>query len=105
MTGLRQAAKRYRNVAQTLDFSAPTGGGTEDGSQSLEDEVNHYITSALPPRVSTDMIGYWMVCFLNFKQQSTTYSNQYLESWENYMAQDILPLRQLCTYPGHFCAF
>jgi hypothetical protein len=56
---------RYCNVTQSLDFSA--GGGDSGVAQSLEDEVNHYITSTIPPKKATDMIGYWMVCFRNLE--------------------------------------
>ncbi|KAJ7478434.1 hypothetical protein FB451DRAFT_1131681 [Mycena latifolia] len=31
------------------------------GGQSLDDKVNHYMTSRLPSRKSMDMVGYWMV--------------------------------------------
>jgi hypothetical protein len=29
--------------------------------------VNHYITNTIPPRKTMDMIGYWMVGFINLK--------------------------------------
>ncbi|KAJ7495122.1 hypothetical protein FB451DRAFT_1360076 [Mycena latifolia] len=57
-TGIAQAAKRYCNVSQSLDFTATAGSTT--GGQSLDDEVNHYMTSRLPSQKSTDMVGYWM---------------------------------------------
>lgn len=63
-TGIAQAAKRYRHVGQSLDFTATVAS---TGDQSLEDEVNHYMTSPLPSRKSMDMVGYWMVCFSIFQ--------------------------------------
>ncbi|KAJ7479112.1 hypothetical protein FB451DRAFT_1172232 [Mycena latifolia] len=67
-TGIAQAAKRYRDVSQSLDFTATPGSTT--GDQSLGDEVNHYMTSPLPSRKSTDIVGYWTFYFkkarLNF---------------------------------------
>ncbi|KAJ7462438.1 hypothetical protein FB451DRAFT_1180731 [Mycena latifolia] len=72
-TGIAQAAKWYCNVSQSLDFTATAGSTT--GGQSLDDEVNHYMTSRLPSRKSTDMVGYWMT-----------------ESRQDDLAQDFLPL-------------
>ncbi|KAJ7490620.1 hypothetical protein FB451DRAFT_1165971 [Mycena latifolia] len=49
-----QVANRYRNAAQSLDFSGASGSAT-GGKQSIKDEMNHYMSSSLPPRKSTDM--------------------------------------------------
>jgi hypothetical protein len=59
-TAITRVADRYRNVAQSLDFSGASSSAT-GGEQSIEDEMNHYMSSSLPPRKSTDMVGYWMV--------------------------------------------
>ncbi|KAJ6564391.1 hypothetical protein B0H19DRAFT_1258844 [Mycena capillaripes] len=60
VAGIAKAAKRFRNVGQSLDFTAATSG-TAKVNQSIEDKLNHYISSPIPPRKSTDMIGYWLV--------------------------------------------
>lgn len=57
-----QAARKYRNVRQALDFSA--GLPTEpDGFWSVQEEMNSYVQSPIPPPKTTDMIGYWTVRF------------------------------------------
>jgi hypothetical protein len=66
-----QAARKYRNVGQALDFSA--GTSTEPGNfWSVEDEMNSYIQSPIPPPQTTDMIGYWTVQFKFFWLVSVT---------------------------------
>jgi hypothetical protein len=57
---LLQAARKYRNVQQALDFSAPTAS-SPGNSWTAEDEMNNYIQSPIPPPQTTDMIGYWAV--------------------------------------------
>jgi hypothetical protein len=57
---ITQVANRYQNAAQSLDFSGASGSAT-GGEKSVEDEMNHYMSSSLPPQKSTDMVGYWMV--------------------------------------------
>ncbi|KAJ7498339.1 hypothetical protein B0H11DRAFT_1909377 [Mycena galericulata] len=58
LTGITQAAKRFRNAALALDF---TSASRSSADQPIEDEMNHYMTSSLPARKSTDMVWYWMV--------------------------------------------
>jgi hypothetical protein len=57
---LTNAANKYRNVQQALDFSAGTGSGP-GSSWTVEQELDSYIQSPIPPPQTTDMIGYWMV--------------------------------------------
>ncbi|KAJ6467257.1 ribonuclease H-like domain-containing protein, partial [Mycena sanguinolenta] len=60
--GIGRIAMRYRNVSQSLDFS--TGNYDSASNESIENEVNHYINSSIPPRKTTDMVGYWMVLIM-----------------------------------------
>jgi hypothetical protein len=48
--------------------------------------VNHYITTTIPPRKTTEMIGYWMVGFINLKMlRHSLTSTQHLgkTTWPN----------------------
>jgi hypothetical protein len=51
---LLRAARKYRNVQQALDFSAPTAS-SPGNSWTAEDEMNNYIQSPIPPPQTTDM--------------------------------------------------
>jgi hypothetical protein len=100
LSGVTQAAKRFQNTALTLDFTSASGGTAD---QSIEDEMNHYMSSSLPARKSTDMIGYWMVWCPNY--WSLTASEQSAEPWQSNLAKDISSLCWLRPYPSHFSAF
>jgi hypothetical protein len=84
VTGITQAAKRFRNAALTLDFTSASGSSAD---QSIEDEMNHYMTSSLPARKSTDMVGYWMVWCPNFLL--LTAPEQSAEPWQSNLAKNI----------------
>ncbi|KAJ6582302.1 hypothetical protein B0H19DRAFT_1252405 [Mycena capillaripes] len=56
---LANVANKYLNVQQAPDFSSGTASGP--GSiWTVEQEMDSYIQSPLPPPQPTDMIGYWM---------------------------------------------
>jgi hypothetical protein len=59
-----QAALRFRNPQKSLDFSAGTSNSQAGGQWSAEEEMKNYMQSAIPPRETTDLIGYWMVCVI-----------------------------------------
>jgi hypothetical protein len=56
---LANAAKKYRNVQQALDFSS--GTASDPSSWTVEQEMDSYIRSPISPPQTTDMIGYWIV--------------------------------------------
>jgi hypothetical protein len=58
-TMLANAAKKYRNVQQALDFSS--GTASDPSSWTVEQEMDSYIRSPISPPQTTDMIGYWIV--------------------------------------------
>lgn len=62
LTGLVQVAQRYRRGQQSLDFSM--GGRSGGRNQSIEEEMKHYERSVIPPRKSTDLVGYWALYFI-----------------------------------------
>jgi hypothetical protein len=59
-TMLLQAARKYRNVQQALDFSATTAS-SPGNSWTAEDEMKSYMQGPIPSPQTTDMIGYWAV--------------------------------------------
>jgi hypothetical protein len=62
---LVQAARKYRNVQQALDFSAGTSSGPGD-QWTVAEEMKTYIQSPIPPPQTTDMIGYWTVRYKSY---------------------------------------
>jgi hypothetical protein len=61
---IAQAALRFHNPQKSLDFSAGALNAQAGGQWSVEEEMKNYMQSAIPPRETTDIIGYWMVCFV-----------------------------------------
>ncbi|KAJ7142793.1 hypothetical protein C8R44DRAFT_924460, partial [Mycena epipterygia] len=48
----------YRTTSTSLEFSAAAGRASS-GQWTVEQEMDDYVSSSIPPRSSTDMIGYW----------------------------------------------
>jgi len=59
---IAQAALRFRNPQKSLDFSAGAANSQAGGYWSAEEEMKNYMQSTIPPRETTDIVGYWMVC-------------------------------------------
>ncbi|KAJ6449125.1 ribonuclease H-like domain-containing protein [Mycena sanguinolenta] len=55
---LALATEQYRNAQQSLNFSNEMGS-PRSAAWSEAEELDNYICSPIPPRASTDMIGYW----------------------------------------------
>ncbi|KAJ6482790.1 ribonuclease H-like domain-containing protein [Mycena sanguinolenta] len=53
---------RYRKSQKALDFSSHADVTANEGTWSAEEEMQNYLRSPIPPRKSTDMVGYWDVC-------------------------------------------
>jgi hypothetical protein len=90
---------RYRKPQKALDFSAHTDVTASEGTWSVEEEMQNYLRSPIPPRKSTDMVGYWGVWF-NIMLHLCI-SDCFLEPRQDTVANNFSSICRLLSHSGY----